>query len=119
MALLDKNHVCSRESCPPNHVSSNKVKCFMCSKEYFHKCVGIDNSIYDALAPNVPFESCSTIQFVCPSCLGRPKILAALPQTTLTQKVEDMVKIVKTLVVSQGIMNDGMTKIAENTESAG
>lgn len=116
MATFDKNHICSRENCPPNHISGNKIRCFMCSKLYFGKCFGLDTTTYDAFAPNVPFEADSVVQFICPSCLTKPKHRPA-PQMPLHDKLEEIAIKVNSFVEKQGEMNEEMSKMVENAET--
>lgn len=73
MAVNSNVHICSRENCPPANVGANKIRCFACSKQFFGKCFGIDESFYDVLAPGSPFTEDSSIQFICPLCLSKPK----------------------------------------------
>lgn len=69
-------HTCSRDACPAINVSGQKIRCFVCSKIYFGKCFGIDDTIYDACAPRCPFDDKSNIQFICSICLNNPKTSA-------------------------------------------
>lgn len=79
MAVNSNVHVCSRENCPPANVCGNKIRCFACSKQFFGKCFGIDDGFYDVLAPRSPFTEDSSIQFICPHCLSKPKQKALAP----------------------------------------
>lgn len=73
METIETPHICSKEGCPTRNVSGNKVHCFICSGVFYGRCFGIDEDIYDAFAPKCPFDAHSNIQFICSTCIKRPK----------------------------------------------
>lgn len=40
---------------------------------FFGRCFGIDDGFYETLAPRSPFTDDANVQFICPSCLNKPK----------------------------------------------
>lgn len=116
MALLTGKHECSRDSCPPNNVSGNKIRCFMCSKLFYGKCFGLDVSIYDAFAPNSPFEDGSVVQFICPGCLIKPKQPVSAPQTTIHDKLTEIGTTLINLVKDHEKTVSEVSKMADNAE---
>lgn len=114
MALYEKNHICSRESCPPSNVSGNKLKCFMCLKQFYSKCFGLDVTIYDAFGPHSPFEAGSVFQFVCPLCLTKPKLSTTSPRTPMVDKLDEIITTMKVVVNSQKKTELQITKMVEN-----
>lgn len=90
MSSLNEIHVCSREDCPTINISGIMIHCFVCKGNYFAKCFGIDDSVYDALAPRSIFAEDSNIQFVCPKCLKRPN-----HGVSVSKPIEQDVKAIK------------------------
>lgn len=79
MAATGEMHLCSRDGCPPRNVAGNRILCFICAKQYYGKCFGIEDCFYETLAPRSPFTDDANVQFICPSCLKKPKDGALVP----------------------------------------
>lgn len=113
---INRDHVCSRDSCPPLNVSGNTVSCYLCKSKFFARCFGIDDLIFDAIAPQTIFSSGSSIQFVCPKCLKSPnKTTASIPDALATDIKEIQTKLRK--VISNQVSYDRkLSSIAKESD---
>lgn len=101
-------HKCSREECPTSNVNGSKILCFVCAKQFYGKCFGIEDEFYEAYAPKSPFVSESNIQFICPHCLRKPK-KDALKESGMAN---DLVEIKESLNMISKSQTDCERKIA-------
>lgn len=114
--MATNTHSCSRNGCPPKNVSGNKIQCFMCARLFYGKCFGIDKCFYEALAPSSPFTEDANIQFICPSCLRKPKEGTGVS----TDLVSDLCKIrdsLNTIVESQLGVESKLVQINGDAEN--
>lgn len=71
-------------------------------------------SIYDAFAPNAPFEDSSVVRFICPVCLTKPKQHASPPQTTIHDKLKEIGTTLINLVKDHEKSVSEVSKITDN-----
>lgn len=120
-------HICSRDICPPKNISSGSIRCFLCKALSFKLCFGVDDSVYDAMAPMAPFVRGANIQFICPGCLissddgknincNKPSGSGEALTTSNSDDIEAIKSKLCKIMINQAIVDTKLNKLQETSE---